>query len=51
MPVSQFCSVKSIHFHGCSVEYAIAGDNIEIGISDIDPNNLRFDFFLLIFFN
>ena len=41
MPLSEVCSVKAIKLHGQNVEFAVAGDNVDIGLQNIEITHLR----------
>lgn len=43
MPVAQTLTVKGIEQDGKSIPLARAGDNVDLGIANIDPSALRFE--------
>jgi hypothetical protein len=38
MPNNEVCTVKGLRIHGDATEYAIAGDNVDIGLTGIELN-------------
>lgn len=40
MPIGEICTVKNISRHGERVDWASAGDNVDVGLLDIDPHSL-----------
>jgi len=46
IPLFETCSVKGIRLHNESVDYAIAGDNVDIGINGIEIQNISLGNFL-----
>jgi len=46
IPLYEVCTVKAIKLHNESVDYAIAGDNIDVGITGIEIQNIGLGNFL-----